>query len=99
MKHCEICGREIEAGATCFEIGERETVCIECATKMAVDAQNEKKEIEILEAGKIDEWKLCNWCETLSPVSELREEVNLGWLCGWCIEGIASHGEHLTIRN
>ena len=94
-KVCEICKNEIEGSV--FEVEGHDAVCMECATKLAVKAHHENRPIEILETGGrcIDEWALCTWCEELYPKSELREEANLGFLCGHCVGAIHSRGEEL----
>lgn len=40
----------------------------------------------------------CKWCDELFDKSDCRYEVNLGWLCPYCIEAIKSRGEVLTFR-
>ena len=92
---CEICGRPTEDNL--LTVGEHESVCWDCATKMALDAKAENREIEITdESGEA--CRLCTWCEELFPEGELREEVDLGHLCGTCIEAIHSRGESLTLK-
>lgn len=43
-----------------------------------------------------EEYELCEMCGSLHPASECREEVDMGWLCDSCIQGIQSHGEKLA---
>ena len=43
-------------------------------------------------------WCRCQWCGELYPEESLREEVDLGLLCDWCIAAIHSRGESLTLR-
>ena len=92
---CEICRRPTADGL--LTVGEHESVCWECATKMALDAKAENREIEITD-GRGEACRLCTWCDELFPESELREEVDLGHLCGTCIEAIHSRGESLTLK-
>lgn len=40
----------------------------------------------------------CKWCEELYEKAECRYEVNMGWLCPYCVEAIKSRGEELTFR-
>jgi hypothetical protein len=40
----------------------------------------------------------CKWCDELYDKSECRYEVNLGWLCPYCIDEMKSRGETLTFR-
>ena len=40
----------------------------------------------------------CKWCEELYEKDECRYEVNMGWLCPYCIEALKSRGEELTFR-
>ena len=95
---CEICKRKIESNESMFEIGEHDTVCYECATKMAVDAHNENREVEVTQAGNFETWKLCRGCDELFPESELREEKDMGNLCDQCINGFTSRGEELFLK-
>ena len=92
---CEICHKPTED--TTLTAGEHESVCWDCATKMALDAKAENRKIEITdECGGT--CRLCTWCEELYPESELREEVDLGHLCDRCIAAIKSRGETLTLK-
>ena len=92
---CEACHTATED--TFLTVGERENICLECASKMANEAKAENREIEITDENG-DAWFLCTWCEELFPESELRKEVDLGHLCDHCIEAIHSRGETLTLR-
>jgi hypothetical protein len=38
----------------------------------------------------------CTWCNDLFPKDMCRKEVNLGWLCSRCADGIMSRGEKLA---
>jgi hypothetical protein len=40
----------------------------------------------------------CTWCNDLFPKDMCRKEVNLGWLCSRCADGIMSRGESLTFK-
>ncbi len=93
---CEICHTATED--TFLTVGEQENVCMECATKMALEAKAENREIEITDE-QGNAWCLCTWCEELYPESELREEVDLGHLCDRCIAAIRSRGESLTLKS
>ena len=52
-----------------------------------------EKELEFKE-----EYLECQWCKESFPESELREEVNLGYLCYRCIKAIQSRGESLYLK-
>lgn len=97
MEKCEICNKVLGNEDTTFNIGDRELVCVECAEKEAQAAQKEKREIEITANQNCEAWKLCQWCEQLFPESELREEVDLGDLCGQCVNGIILRGEGIAL--
>ena len=97
-KICDICHQPSEGDL--LTVDGHENICWDCATKMAVEAKKENREIEIeLEhAGYSETCHLCTWCEDLYPESELREEVDLGHLCDRCIAAISSRGEPRTIK-
>ena len=40
----------------------------------------------------------CKWCGDLCDKSNCRYEVDMGWLCDYCIDAIKSRGEILTFR-
>lgn len=40
----------------------------------------------------------CKWCNELFDKSEVRYEVDMGYLCDHCVEAIKSRGETLTFR-
>ena len=40
----------------------------------------------------------CTWCNDLFPKDMCKKEVNLGWLCSRCADGIMSRGETLTFK-
>ena len=47
----------------------------------------------------IDEiWHKCEWCREWNLESEMKEEVDLGWLCEHCILAISSRGEELYLK-
>lgn len=98
MKKCEICHKTCNSDDAMFNAGGHEPICYECAEQYAQTAKAENREIEITEAGNGDEWKLCQWCDELFPVSELREEVDLGNLCDRCVNGITSRGEEVALK-
>lgn len=98
---CEICGKKIEStGEILLTVDGKENICKDCATNMAIKAKEENREIEIEydNGNYIENWYLCTWCEELFPESELREEEDLGHLCEYCIEGIHSRGESLSLK-
>ena len=53
-----------------------------------------------------DEWGYCNdsydqlhhcgWCKEVYPESDLRHEVDFGWICSRCEAELKSHGGPLT---
>lgn len=45
-----------------------------------------------------EETAACEWCGEEYPLSELREEKDLGYLCEHCIQAIWSHGEKLYLE-
>ena len=94
-KICEICHKPTED--TLLTVDGRENICWDCATKMALDAKAEGREIEITDE-RGEACRLCTWCNDLFPESELREEVDLGHLCDQCIMAIHSRGETLTLK-
>ena len=94
--NCETCKKEFEPNDTIFTINGQE-VCYDCAQAAAKKAIEEEREIEILDQN-FEEHFLCVWCEDLFPKSELRKEVNMGYLCDTCIQAIHSRGERVTIE-
>ena len=82
---CANCGKATDE--ILLTVDGKENICWECATEMALEAQIEDREIEILDENG-DEWRLCQWCSELFPESELRKEVDLGHLCDRCIAAI-----------
>ena len=95
--NCETCKKEFEPNDNIFTIDGDKEVCYDCAQAAAKKACEEKREIEILDKN-YEEHFLCIWCEDLFPKSELRKEVNMGYLCNTCIQAINSRGERLTIE-
>ena len=93
---CEKCQKEIES-SDIFIIDGEQQVCYDCAQILAIKSKQTNKEIEIVDAN-YEEYLMCAWCDALYPKSELRREVNLGYICEWCVEGIHSHGEKLVIE-
>lgn len=45
-----------------------------------------------------EETKVCAWCGDELDASELRKEIDLGYLCDSCIRAIESRGETLTFE-
>ncbi len=43
--------------------------------------------------------RICRWCNGLFSEGELRQETDLGPLCGRCIAAIRSRGENLTLKD
>ena len=95
--NCETCKKEFERNDNIFTIDGDNEVCYDCAQAAAKKACKEKREIEILDKN-FEEHFLCIWCEDLVPKSELRKEVNMGYLCDTCIQAIHSRGEKLIIE-
>lgn len=96
---CAICKRELNADDGIFTVDGTEQVCCECATRLALEARNENREIEIMSGEYDEDWQICQWCNELFPESELNEEIDLGKLCSHCILGITSRGEKVYIEN
>ncbi len=46
-----------------------------------------------------EEYEFCEWCGELMPISEIRKEQQLGYLCRNCQMAIASRGEKLTYED
>ncbi len=92
---CEKCHAATED--TFLTVGERENVCLECATELALEARLDDREIEITDE-QGNAWRLCQWCSELFPESELRKEADLGHLCDRCIMAIHSRGERLYLE-
>ena len=58
-----------------------------------------KIEIKEKEPEFEEEYHDCQWCKGSFPKCELREEVDLGYLCYQCIKAIQSRGETLFLKN
>ena len=43
-----------------------------------------------------DQYHHCGWCEEIFPESEMRHEVDFGWICDRCEAELKSHGGPLT---
>jgi hypothetical protein len=43
-----------------------------------------------------DQFHHCGWCEEIYPESEMRHEVDFGWICSRCEDELKSHGGPLT---
>lgn len=56
-------------------------------------------EIKEKESEFEEEYHECQWCKECFPESELRKEVNLGYLCYRCINAIQSRGETLILKS
>jgi hypothetical protein len=46
-----------------------------------------------------DDEAVCTWCGEIYDKSELKEELNLGYLCDHCVGAIWSRGETLYFKN
>ena len=42
-----------------------------------------------------EEYVTCSWCGEDVPKSDCQHEVDMGWLCDYCIQAIESRGEQL----
>lgn len=43
-----------------------------------------------------DQFHHCDWCEEVYPESDMRHEVDFGWICSRCEDELKSHGGPLT---
>jgi hypothetical protein len=68
----------------------------ECARKPVPEGMTIEQLVETMEENE-DEVE-CTWCNDLFPKDMCRKEVNLGWLCSRCADGIMSRGESLTFK-
>ncbi len=68
----------------------------ECARKPVPEGMTIEQLVEEMEENE-DEVE-CTWCNDLFPKDMCRKEVNLGWLCSRCADGIMSRGESLTFK-
>ena len=82
---------------TFLTVDGREDICWECATELALEAQLDDRDIDVRDENG-EACHLCKWCSELFYESELREEVNLGYLCDRCVAAIKSRGETLTLK-
>lgn len=86
------CGKDLGAQFTITAI-EGKLMCNDCAT------ENYTRE-DLFELGEeispqdvdIDP-ESCKWCGEEKPIELFK--TDLGWICGWCIMGIRSHGEQV----
>ena len=78
-------------------VDDREDICWECATELALEAQLDDRDIDVRDENG-EACHLCKWCSELFYESELREEVDLGYLCDRCVAAIKSRGETLTLK-
>ena len=60
---------------------------------------NPKIEIKEKEPEFEEEYHECQWCKQSFPKSDLREEIDLGYLCYRCIKAIQSRGETLFLKS
>lgn len=60
--------------------------------------KDSKTGIKERETEDYEEWLTCQWCKESFPQNELREEVDLGYLCYRCIKAIQSRGETLILK-
>jgi hypothetical protein len=75
-------------------------VCLACAECIAEDFSEavEAGTIEITADGKpYDLWKSCTSCGSLYPENELKN-TNHGDICEYCVDGLISHGEHISVN-
>jgi hypothetical protein len=101
MCNCEKCGCELKEKNDIFEFftnnaTECQELCFDCANELANQHSADGIEYEINR--NCEEWKLCTWCEEIYPMSELRKEADMGYLCDHCIQAIWSRGEKLSIE-
>lgn len=68
----------------------------ECARKPVPEGMTIEQLVEEMEENE-DEVE-CTWCNDLFPKDMCHKEVNLGWLCSRCADGIMSRGESLTFK-
>ena len=67
-----------------------------CERKPVPEGMTIEQLVETMEENE-DEVE-CTWCNDLFPKDMCRKEVNLGWLCSRCADGIMSRGESLTFK-
>jgi hypothetical protein len=100
---CEICKMEITDTPFSydnFNDTEYTHICIGCVSELydknkdAVDAGD----IEIhTPQTKYNNWRKCDSCDELYPDNELKD-TSAGMICDWCVDGLSSHGEHISIN-
>lgn len=67
-----------------------------CERKPVPEGMTIKQLVEEMEENE-DEVE-CTWCNDIFPKDMCKKEVNLGWLCSRCADGIMSRGESLTFK-
>lgn len=73
--------------------------CTDCPNNPKNTVYNGKTLKELVEEMEENEDEVeCTWCNDLFPKDMCRKEVNLGWLCSRCADGIMSRGESLTFK-
>jgi hypothetical protein len=73
--------------------------CTDCPNNPKNTVYNGKTLKELVEEMEENEDEVeCTWCNDLFPKDMCKKEVNLGWLCSRCADGIMSRGETLTFR-
>lgn len=94
---CEKCHKKFEANDTIFTIDCDEEVCFDCAEKIALQAKEEDREIEILDQN-YNEYAICGWCNSFEEKRGMREERDLGLICEHCILALHSRGEEMWLK-
>ena len=73
--------------------------CADCPNNPKNTVYNGKTLKELVEEMEENEDEVeCTWCNDLFPKDMCKKEVNLGWLCSRCADGIMSRGETLTFK-
>jgi len=57
---------------------------------------DETKKVEAEDAAEVT--APCSWCGQEYPIDEMRQEIDLGWLCDRCEQAIKSRGEELIFK-
>jgi hypothetical protein len=71
--------------------------CTDCQNNPKNTVYNGKTLKELVEEMEENEDEVeCTWCNDLFPKDMCKKEVNLGWLCSRCADGIMSRGEKLA---
>lgn len=105
---CEVCEKQISnSGDYDFhfetftdEPASYNHVCYDCMEKLYDEYKDEIEsgDFELTEGtNKFYMWKKCDSCGNLMEDSELKE-TDAGKICGSCIDGAISHGEHVSIN-